>query len=73
MHNTLMLEGIEKAVMRHRSPSMPKPSYFPFTHRSARVLMQRMTALEEKTRAGPECRRYWRAAMRADAPSTTSA
>jgi aldehyde dehydrogenase (NAD(P)+) len=46
VHNTPMLEGIEKAVMRHPITAMPKPSYFP-THRSAHLLMQRMTALEE--------------------------
>lgn len=48
VHNTPMLEGIEKAVMRHPITAMPKPSYFP-THRSAHLLMQRMTALEENS------------------------
>jgi acyl-CoA reductase-like NAD-dependent aldehyde dehydrogenase len=46
VHNTPMLEGIEKAVLRHPVTAMPKPSYFP-SHRSANVLMQRVTALEE--------------------------
>jgi hypothetical protein len=46
VHNTPMLEGIEKAVMRHPITAMPKPSYFP-THRSSHLLMQRMAALEE--------------------------
>jgi hypothetical protein len=46
VHNTPMLEGIEKAVLRHPITTMPKPTYFP-THRSAHVLMPRMTALEE--------------------------
>jgi aldehyde dehydrogenase (NAD(P)+) len=46
VHNTPMLEGIEKAVMRHPITAMPKPTYHP-SHRSAHVLMPRMTALEE--------------------------
>ena len=46
VHNTAMLEGIEKAVLRHPITAMPKPTYFP-SHRSAHVLMPRMTALEE--------------------------
>jgi aldehyde dehydrogenase (NAD(P)+) len=46
VHNTPMLEGIEKAVLRHPITAMPKPAYFP-SHRSAHVLMPRMTALEE--------------------------
>jgi acyl-CoA reductase-like NAD-dependent aldehyde dehydrogenase len=46
VHNTSMLEGIEKAVLRHPITAMPKPTYFP-SHRSAHVLMPRMTALEE--------------------------
>jgi hypothetical protein len=48
VHNTPMLEGIEKAVLRHPITAMPKPAYFP-SHRSAHVLMQRMTALEESS------------------------
>jgi aldehyde dehydrogenase (NAD(P)+) len=48
VHNTPMLEGIEKAVMRHPITAMPKPSYFP-THRSSHLLMQRMAALEENS------------------------
>jgi len=47
VHNTPMLEGIEKAVLRHPITATPKPTYFP-THRSAHKLMPRMTALEEK-------------------------
>jgi acyl-CoA reductase-like NAD-dependent aldehyde dehydrogenase len=47
VHNTPMLEGIEKAVLRHPVTAMPKPTYHP-SHRSANVLMPRMTALEEK-------------------------
>jgi len=46
VHNTPMLEGTEKAVLRHPITAMSKPTYFP-THRSAHVLMPRMTALEE--------------------------
>ena len=46
VHNTPMLEGIEKSVMRHPITATPKPTYFP-THRSAHKLMPRMTALEE--------------------------
>ncbi len=46
VHNTPMLESIEKAVLRHPITAMPKPAYFP-SHRSAHVLMPRMTALEE--------------------------
>jgi aldehyde dehydrogenase (NAD(P)+) len=46
VHNTPMLERIEKAVLRHPITAMPKPAYFP-SHRTANVLMPRMTALEE--------------------------
>ena len=46
VHNTPMLEGIEKAVMRHPITAMPKPAYS-LSHRSAHLLMARMTALEE--------------------------
>jgi hypothetical protein len=47
VHNTPMLEGIEKAVMRHPITAMPKPAYS-LSHRSAHLLMPRMTALEER-------------------------
>jgi aldehyde dehydrogenase (NAD(P)+) len=47
VHNTPMLENIEKAVMRHPITAMPKPAYS-ITHRSAHRLMERMTALEER-------------------------
>jgi acyl-CoA reductase-like NAD-dependent aldehyde dehydrogenase len=47
VHNTAMLEGIEKAVMRHPITAMPKPGYS-LSHRSAHLLMPRMTALEEQ-------------------------
>jgi aldehyde dehydrogenase (NAD(P)+) len=46
VHNTPMLEQVEKAVLRHPITAMPKPTYFP-THRTAHKLMPRMTALEE--------------------------
>jgi len=48
VHNTPMLEGIEKSVLRHPITAMPKPTYFP-SHRSAHVLMQRITRLEERS------------------------
>jgi aldehyde dehydrogenase (NAD(P)+) len=47
VHNTPMLEGVEKAVMRHPITVMPKPAYS-LSHRTAHLLMQRMTALEER-------------------------
>jgi hypothetical protein len=46
VHNTPMLECVEKAVLRHPITTMPKPAYFP-SHRTTHVLMPRMTALEE--------------------------
>ncbi len=47
VHNTPMLEGIEKAVMRHPLTMMPKPATFP-SHRTAHTLLRRLTYLEEK-------------------------
>jgi hypothetical protein len=47
VHNTPMLEGIEKAVLRHPLTIMPKPATFP-SHRTAHTLLQRLTALEER-------------------------
>jgi aldehyde dehydrogenase (NAD(P)+) len=47
VHNTSMIEGIEKAVLRYPITSMPKPAYS-LSHRSAHSLMARMTALEER-------------------------
>ena len=46
VHNTAMLEGIEKVVMRHPLTTFPKPAYFP-SRRSAAHLMPRLTALDE--------------------------
>ncbi|HSE66536.1 MAG TPA: hypothetical protein VLB12_06100, partial [Gemmatimonadales bacterium] len=48
VHNTAMLEGIEKAVLRHPLTLTPKPVTFP-GHRTAPVLLRRLTALEEKS------------------------
>ncbi|HXM39391.1 MAG TPA: aldehyde dehydrogenase family protein [Gemmatimonadales bacterium] len=47
VHNALMLEGIEKAVLRHPLTIRPKPVSFP-SHRTAHTLMRRLTALEER-------------------------
>jgi len=45
VHNTLMLEGIEKVVVRHPATVFPKPPYFP-SHRTAHSLGRRLTGLE---------------------------
>lgn len=47
VHNTAMLEGVEKAVLRHPLTIVPKPAMFP-SHRTAHTLMRRITALEER-------------------------
>lgn len=47
VHNTSMLEGIEKAVLRHPITTKPKPGYS-LSHRSAHTLMRRLAALEEQ-------------------------
>ena len=47
VHNTAMLEGIEKAVLRHPIRIKPKPVTFP-SHRTAHTVMRRLTALEER-------------------------
>jgi aldehyde dehydrogenase (NAD(P)+) len=49
VHNTSMLEGIEKAVMRHPITMKPKPPYS-ISHRTAHQLMRRMTALDQEAR-----------------------
>ena len=46
VHNARMLEGVEKAVMRHPLTTFPKPPYFP-SHKTAGTVMERLTALEE--------------------------
>lgn len=48
VHNTPMIEGIEKAVARYPLMVTPKPPYAP-THRSANSLMRRLTQLEENS------------------------
>lgn len=45
VHNTLMLERVEKCVVRHPVRTYPKPPYFP-SHRSGQVLGRRLTELE---------------------------
>jgi len=45
VHNTLMLEGIEKAVLRCPVAVFPKPAYFP-SHRTAHKLMRNLVAME---------------------------
>jgi acyl-CoA reductase-like NAD-dependent aldehyde dehydrogenase len=47
VHNTPMLEGIEKAVIRFPLKSNPKPVIFP-GHRSAHTLMRRFSRFEER-------------------------
>jgi len=47
VHNAAMLEGIEKAVARHPLTAKPKPGYH-LSHRTAHVLLRRMTSLEER-------------------------
>ncbi|MFQ5660986.1 MAG: aldehyde dehydrogenase [Gammaproteobacteria bacterium] len=46
VHNTNMLEGIEKTVARFPLTAFPKPAWFP-SHRTADKLIQRMVTLEE--------------------------
>jgi acyl-CoA reductase-like NAD-dependent aldehyde dehydrogenase len=47
VHNTAMLEGVEKVVVRHPLTIVPKPVLFP-SHRTAHTLLPRLTALEER-------------------------
>jgi aldehyde dehydrogenase (NAD(P)+) len=47
VHNSAMLEGLEKAVLRHPLTIMPKPATFP-SHRTAHTLLRRLTFLEER-------------------------
>jgi aldehyde dehydrogenase (NAD(P)+) len=49
VHNTAMLEGIEKTVLWHPLTAWPKPAYH-VTKRATNVLIRRMTALEERGR-----------------------
>ncbi len=46
VHNTQMLERVEKTVLRHPLTAFPKPAYFP-SHRTADLLGRRLVALEE--------------------------
>ncbi len=46
VHNTSMLEGVEKVVMRAPLTGFPKPGYFP-THRTAHKVVPRIVAMEE--------------------------
>jgi acyl-CoA reductase-like NAD-dependent aldehyde dehydrogenase len=47
VHNTSMLEGIEKAVLRHPLTIRPKPATFP-SHRTAHTMLRRLTFLDER-------------------------
>ena len=47
VHNTAMLEGIEKVVLRHPLTLRPKPVTFP-SHRTAHVLGRRLVELEAR-------------------------
>jgi aldehyde dehydrogenase (NAD(P)+) len=47
VHNTSMLESIEKAVLRHPITAVPKPTTFP-SHRTAHVVLRRLTRMEER-------------------------
>lgn len=47
VHNTAMLEGVEKVVLRHPLTLQPKPVTFP-SHRTAHVLGRRLVELEAR-------------------------
>jgi acyl-CoA reductase-like NAD-dependent aldehyde dehydrogenase len=47
VHNTTMLDGIEKTVLRHPLTVVPKPTTFP-SHRTAHVVLRRLTYLDER-------------------------
>jgi aldehyde dehydrogenase (NAD(P)+) len=47
VHNTAMLEGIEKVVLRHPLTIVPKPASFP-SHRTAHTLLRRLTWLDQR-------------------------
>ena len=51
VHNTSMLEGVEKAVLRHPLTIVPKPATFP-SHRTAHTLLRRLTSLDEASELG---------------------
>ena len=46
VHNTFMLEGIEKSVIRAPLSIFPKPAFLT-GHRTAQTVMQRIVAMEE--------------------------
>ncbi len=46
VHNTAMLEGIEKAVLRAPLTAFPKPAWFA-SHKKAKVVTQKLVAMEE--------------------------
>ncbi len=46
VHNTPMLEGIEKAVIRAPLTVFPKPAFLP-SHKTAQTVMRRIVAMEE--------------------------
>lgn len=46
VHNTSMLEGVEKVVLRCPLTTFPKPGYFP-SHRTAHKMMPHIVAMEE--------------------------
>jgi len=45
VHNTSMMTGIEKTVIRHPLTGFPRPLFFP-SHRTAHIVGPRLTALE---------------------------
>lgn len=47
VHDTAMLERVEKVVLRHPLTIVPKPAHFP-SHRTAHTLLPRLTALEQR-------------------------
>ena len=47
VHNTLMLEHVEKAVVRHPASGVPKPLHFP-SHRTAHRVGRRLVDLEAR-------------------------
>ncbi len=46
VHNTNMLEGIEKAVLRAPLTALPKPAWFA-SHKKAKVVTQKLVVMEE--------------------------
>jgi aldehyde dehydrogenase (NAD(P)+) len=46
VHNTSMLEGVEKTVVRHPLTAFPKPLHFP-SHRTVHQVGRQLVALEE--------------------------